>query len=143
MDLLCGPMSEKIRYKVFMSDLVVTNQSLDLNQPKPKRGRPAGQFNYHKSCVLRFLQEYVATNDAPFEGTNEELAAAIGSWGNDAGRIGVSPRQVARYLRKLQDEKTSEGKARIEITLHRHRALQGGFFTKRRIHVNEVQLVQI
>lgn len=128
-----------------MSDLVVTNQSLDLSHPvsKPKRGRPAGQFNYHKSCVLRFLQEYTATNDAPYEGTNDELSIAIGAWGNDAGRLGVSPRQVARYLRKLQDETTSDGKPRIEIALHRYKGPQGQYVTKRRIHVNEAQLVQI
>lgn len=135
-------MSEKIRYKSFMNDLVATNTTQTLT-PKPRRGRPAGQFNYHKDCVLRYLQEYIVKNDAPYEGTNDELAQAIGAWGNDAGRIGVSPRQVARYLRKLQDEITAEGKPRIEIVLHRHRALQGGYFTKRRIQVNEAKLVQI
>jgi hypothetical protein len=110
---------------------------------KPKRGRPAGQFNYHKDCVLRFLQEFVATNDAPYEGTNEELASAIGTWDNESGRMGVSARQVARYLRKLQDETTADGKTRIEITLHRYKWPQGQYGTKRRIHVNDVKLVQI
>lgn len=114
----------------------------DTTLPAPKRGRPAGQFDYHKLCVLRYLQKVHAETGMPFEGTNEELASAIGEWG-DHWRVGVSARQVARYLRRLQEEKLQSGDWRIEISLFRYRTPSDGFATRRRIHVNDLKVIDI
>lgn len=103
-----------------------------------KRGRPAGQFDYHKHLVLQYLQTYTQKNGVPFEGTNEELSQAIGEWGEHF-RVGVSPRQIARYLRKLQEETLADGKTRIEIVLRRFKHANGGFGSRRLIHVNDLR----
>lgn len=105
---------------------------------KAKRGRPSGQFDYHKLVVLQYLQNYTNTHGVPFEGTNEELAQAIGEWG-EHWRVGVSARQIARYLRKLQEETTPDGKSRIEVVLRRFKHAGGGFGSRRLVHVNDLR----
>jgi len=110
----------------------------DQGKPTKKRGRPAGQFDYHKLLVLQYLQNYSQTHGAAFEGTNEELAEAIGEWGEHF-RVGVSPRQVARYLRRLQEETTPDGKPRIEVALHRYKVANGSFGSRRVVHVNDLR----
>lgn len=106
-------------------------------EKKSKRGRPSGQFDYHKHLILQYLQSYTQQNGVPFEGTNEELAQAIGEWGEHF-RVGVSPRQIARYLRKLQEEQ-HDSKPRIEIVLRRFKHANGGFGSRRLIHVNDLR----
>jgi hypothetical protein len=110
----------------------------EYQEKKAKRGRPTGQFDYHKLMILKFLQAYTEKQGVPFEGTNDELAQVIGEWG-EHWRIGVSGRQMARYLRKLQEELTPEGKPRIEVAITRYKSVNGGFGSRRRIHVNDLR----
>lgn len=102
-----------------------------------KRGRPRGQFEYHKAMVFQYLKEFTGKTGLPFEGTNDELAKAIGEWG-EHWRVGIGGRQLARYLRKLQEEQTTDGKPRIEVTLSRYKDVNGGFGSRRKIIVNDV-----
>jgi hypothetical protein len=136
---------KKIRYKSFMKEILNTSPDTtqlltEVQEKKPKRGRPVGQFDYHKHVVLKYLQDYAKVQSRPFEGTNEDLAKAIGEWGEHF-RVGVSPRQVARYLRKLQEETLPDDdkKPRVEISLHRFRHSSGGFGTRRTIVVNDLR----
>ena len=108
------------------------------------RGRPSGQFDYHKLCVLKYLQAYSAENDqAPFSGSNKELSESIGEWGK-TWRVSVSERQVARYLLKLQAETTSGGIPRIEIYVTRHKVPNKPImYSKRYIKVNDTRPLNI
>jgi len=135
---------KKFRYKGSMKEeiLNIAPESVQAigeeKQKATKRGRPAGQFDYHKLLVLQYLQNHTKTHGIPFEGTNEDLAEAIGEWGEHF-RVGVSARQIARYLRKLQEETAPDGKSRIEVALHRFKGANGTFGSRRVIHVNDLR----
>lgn len=118
-------------------------ESAEVAAPKRGRGRPSGQFDLHKLYVLRFLQEFtIQNNGEPYQGSNDDLCVAMGEWGKHF-RVGVSPRQVARYLQKLQNETTAEGKPRVEVVINRYKGITGAFCSKRSITVNDTKTVNL
>lgn len=111
-----------------------------VNLSKGHGGRPPGQFLYHKLCVLKYLQEYQATNGKPYEGGNDDLSMCMGEWGMQ-WRVGVSNRQVARYLSVLQSEKIpGTDTPRIEVSHKRFGAKRG---SRRMIVVNDLRPLNI
>jgi hypothetical protein len=97
------------------------------------RGRPKGQFDYNKLCVLKGLQEFSSVDRTPIRLSNDELCKFLQPW------LEASPRALARYLLALQSEGMGGGKVpRIEIY---YRRVRSSF--KRMIIVNDMNAINL
>lgn len=83
--------------------------------PKKRRGRKGGEFELHKHKLYEYLRD---KHPKGYGGTNEDLSVVAHDifdiWGRHF-RIGVTSRQVARYLRSLE----TEGVINIKTARHR------------------------